>query len=246
MQGRGLALLWVAVVFLSLLPLSASFALPVSGFVESRAASPGQKLSNAGEPKIAPSRQHKVGSAGLRMAGELVPLEPLPPSLSAPVFSLATINDDGSTNMNILTYAVPVGMKPHRRWIISLFQGTLSHENFQKRRKGVLQLLRKRHAPLIEVLGKQGGKEIDKRSACKELGFEWSQSMGPEAPLLLSQCAAYYPLKMEGEFWNAGEHDATMCEMEGIFVEKGAPEIEVRGGEDEAMYTLWLRDEGLI
>lgn len=42
--------------------------------------------------------------------------------LSVPVFSLATINEDGSTNMNIVTYASPVGIKPERLWMISLYK----------------------------------------------------------------------------------------------------------------------------
>lgn len=42
--------------------------------------------------------------------------------LSVPVFSLATINEDGSTNMNIVTYASPVGIEPERLWMISLYK----------------------------------------------------------------------------------------------------------------------------
>lgn len=42
--------------------------------------------------------------------------------LSVPVFSLATVNEDGSTNMNIVTYASPVGIKPEPLWMISLYK----------------------------------------------------------------------------------------------------------------------------
>lgn len=42
--------------------------------------------------------------------------------LSVPVFSLATLNADGSTNMNIVTYASPVGIEPERMWMVSLYQ----------------------------------------------------------------------------------------------------------------------------
>lgn len=44
------------------------------------------------------------------------------PQLSVPVFSLATVNEDGSTNMNIVTYASPVGIKPERLWMVSLYR----------------------------------------------------------------------------------------------------------------------------
>lgn len=42
--------------------------------------------------------------------------------LSVPVFSLATVNEDGSTNMNIVTYASPVGIEPERLWMVSLYK----------------------------------------------------------------------------------------------------------------------------
>lgn len=42
--------------------------------------------------------------------------------LNMPVFSLATINEDGSTNMNIVTYASPAGIEPERLWMISLYK----------------------------------------------------------------------------------------------------------------------------
>lgn len=42
--------------------------------------------------------------------------------LSVPVFSLATVNEDGTTNMNIVTYASPVGIKPEPLWMISLYK----------------------------------------------------------------------------------------------------------------------------
>jgi hypothetical protein len=35
-----------------------------------------------------------------------------PPLLDVPTYSLATLNEDGSTNMNILTYATPVAIRP--------------------------------------------------------------------------------------------------------------------------------------
>ena len=42
--------------------------------------------------------------------------------LSVPVFSLATVNGDGSTNMNVVTYASPVGIEPERLWMVSLYK----------------------------------------------------------------------------------------------------------------------------
>eukprot|EP00808_Paulinella_micropora_P021722 g9527.t1 len=84
-------------------------------------------------------------------AVQLKSISSAPPTLSGPVFSLATVNKDGSTNMNILTYAVTVGRNPSPVWVISLYQGTLSHENFFNQGFGVLQLLKRRHAPLVDM-----------------------------------------------------------------------------------------------
>lgn len=42
--------------------------------------------------------------------------------LSVPVFSLATVNENGSTNMNVVTYASSVGIEPERLWMVSLYQ----------------------------------------------------------------------------------------------------------------------------
>ena len=47
-------------------------------------------------------------------ASTLVPMEAAP-VLTSPVFSLATAVD-GKTNMNMLTYATPVGIRPQRLW----------------------------------------------------------------------------------------------------------------------------------
>ncbi|KAJ1493020.1 hypothetical protein T484DRAFT_1769517 [Baffinella frigidus] len=151
---------------------------------------------------------------GISMQAPLQRIDPPPATLSGPVFSLATLNADGTTNMNVLTYAVPVGLSPTRTWVISLFQGTLSHENFRTRGAGVLQLLRRRHVPLVPILGKQCGRDSDKKAASDEAGFPWeAKDVGgrEEVPLLLPGCAAYYPITMKGEYVNAGEHDAVFA-----------------------------------
>ena len=44
----------------------------------------------------------------------LLPTE-APPLLNSPVYSLATLNADGTTNMQILTYATPVGIERRER-----------------------------------------------------------------------------------------------------------------------------------
>jgi flavin reductase (DIM6/NTAB) family NADH-FMN oxidoreductase RutF len=73
------------------------------------------------------------------------------------VYSLATLNEDGSTNMNIVTFATPVSIEPRRVWAVSLYKHTLSRENFEARGGGVLQVgrcgLAGVHTPHCPVAG---------------------------------------------------------------------------------------------
>ena len=80
-------------------------------------------------------------------APEPLALRPLaaPPVLDVPCFSLATVDADGATNMNVLTYAAPVGIRPARKWCISLYRGTRTHANFAARGSGVAQNLWKKN-----------------------------------------------------------------------------------------------------
>lgn len=127
-------------------------------------------------PRVAGWRAATTLSAAAAPAGAL-PLIPTyaPAVLSVPVYSLATLDadDDTVTNMNILTYASPVGIRPNRVWCVSLYRGTRSHENFAARGWGVLQLLRPAHAELVRPLGGASGRDISKADACAELGFAW-------------------------------------------------------------------------
>ncbi|KAL3769115.1 hypothetical protein ACHAW5_008934 [Stephanodiscus triporus] len=99
------------------------------------------------------------------------------------------------STMNILTYASPVSIKPHRMWCISLYKGTMSHENFARERRGVLQMLRPEHATtgrregtvgvegttgeeeggLIRALGGSSGRDVDKKGICAEMGYAWER-----------------------------------------------------------------------
>ena len=66
---------------------------------------------------------------------------PPPPSLSVPVWSLAVsaeaVSNDTdnnsisteSTNMNIMTYCMPVSIGPPKLWALSIFKGTLTKED---------------------------------------------------------------------------------------------------------------------
>jgi len=93
--------------------------------------------------------------------------------LNVPVWSLSTINEDNmSSNMNLVTYAYPVSIKPKIKWAISLYKGTLTHKNFKNNHLGVLQRLTTSHINAFDILGKRSGYTIDKIKELTDIGYE--------------------------------------------------------------------------
>ena len=145
-----------------------------------------------------------------------------PPLLSSPVFSLSTLCPDGTTNMNMLTYATPVGIRPQRLWAISLYLETRTHANWLLTATGVLQQLTTEHAPLTWVLGGTSGAKVDKATACEELGMPWVESEECGAELLLPGCATYCRLVQQGPLIDAGSHAVAICRVEDMFASDSA------------------------
>ena len=130
----------------------------------------------------------------------LLPTE-APPLLNSPVYSLATLNADGTTNMQILTLRDAGSASRASAVGHFSYEPTLTHANFVKRRSGVLQLLRDVHAPLSYALGGRSGRDDDKAAACAAAGLEWlePQSSAWDAPeRLLPECAHYLRLVQVG------------------------------------------------
>jgi len=163
----------------------------------------------------------------------------MPPVLSSPVYSLATLNADGTTNMQITTYATPVGVSP-RLWAISLYRPTATHENFLNRRSGVLQRLCGRHASLVYALGGRSGRDDDKAAACAAAGFPWLESPETWEERLLPGCASYLRLVQVGELQSCGEHDLVLCRVEGMLAPGG------EAMDDDALSSAQLREMGII
>ena len=182
-----------------------------------------------------------------------------PPLLNSPVFSLATTvptrNPDNAvvvttTNMNIVTYASPMSIRPTRLWAIGLYKETASYENFKQARVGVLQLLTADHISLVRLLGGTSGRDVDKQQACRELGFEWKTLQEDNDddddddiesscfPLVLPGCKSYLCLELVGDLIDGGSHDIAICRVTHMFTD---------AQEDKAhLETQSLRELGII
>ena len=153
------------------------------------------------------------------------------PKLDLPVYSLFTLNDDGTTNANIVTYANTISLEPSK-WSISLYKDTLSHHNFLKRNWGLLQILDKNeHLKIIEVLGKNSGNNIDKMIELKkidenlietiELELTNCISSKPCSPLATMDILCHSPGMVllevcsddndDNGIFDVGDHDMVIC-----------------------------------
>ena len=169
-----------------------------------------------------------------------------PPLLDVPTYSMATCNAKGKTNMNILTYATPVCIRPDRVWSLGLYKETLSCENFLQKKSCILQLLTEQHIPLVKVLGGSSGKDRDKQEECQRLGFTWGHLPGvvegeessTSAPMVLPGCAYYLKLTAIGDPVDCGCHCSVLCKVDAMFVSDPTKTSYVS--------TARLRDLGVI
>lgn len=172
----------------------------------------------------------------------------IPPLIDVPTYSLATLDDMGKTNMNIVTYVTPVSITPDRLWCVGIVKSSLSHANFISQKSGILQLLRPQHSNLVKLLGGSSGADVDKQRECEELGFEW-QSLGENedgfsSPLILPDCAHYLFLKFI-DVVDGGSHDVFICKVENMWTTSSATDDE-SDDQDSYLSTRRLRKLGII
>lgn len=184
----------------------------------------------------------------------------IPPLLDVPTFSLSTTGNDSTSlpsTMNVLTYVSPVAIKPNRMWSISLYKGTLSHENFAKEKRGILQLLRPEHAlckgegdgeapgTLIRILGGSSGRDVNKEALCAKLGYPWqylNSNKGVGWPKVLPNCLYYLKLELVGEMIDCGSHDVAICRV----VDMVSEDDVTSGAELDYVSTRALRGMDVI
>ncbi len=164
-----------------------------------------------------------------------------PPQLDVPTYSLATFNRDGTTNMNIITYATPVSSSPNRVWSLGVYRETLTEENLLRKPVAVLQLLTTEHVPLIDILGGKSGRDVNKKEACSKVGFTWLHCDEFQGLDVIPGCASYLFLTVQGGLLDAGSHlIVPFCQVESMYT----------SGDDMTssahLKTSRLRDLGVI
>ena len=151
--------------------------------------------------------------------------------------------------MNLITYASPIAIKPHEIWALSLFKGTVSHENFAFHKKGILQQLTKSHLNTINLLGKQSGRHVNKLDELETLGHKLSRIQHSNIPELdLPPLQVFYdsPLLIELESLDTppldlGDHWLYLAKVERYYKhhDSALPVME-------PLYTDFLRQQGII
>ena len=151
-------------------------------------------------------------------------------TLSMPVYSLATAPADSAErpSMNITTYCVPVTIKPTPRFAVALYTHTATARNMLATGRGVLQVLRKQHAGLVPLLGKQSAHDVDKITALEEAGFPVVTKHGVPT---LKDALGLIELSIVS-LETAGDHHVALCDV------VSWENIEGQGG---ALYTGDLR-----
>jgi flavin reductase (DIM6/NTAB) family NADH-FMN oxidoreductase RutF len=124
-----------------------------------------------------------------------------------PVYSVSSRNVDGKHNMHIITYATAISMQP-KRFACGIYEGTQTLENINSHPQFVLQLLAASQYRLVDLLGKQSGKNIDKvaRLQKRQLTTQWNGFT------ILKDCLAVMQLKVINRM-NAGDHTLMLCDV---------------------------------
>ena len=174
----------------------------------------------------------------------------VPPLVDVPVWSMATRNEDGSTNFNILTYATPVAIMPDRLYCLGLFKKTKSYENFCRERKCVLLLLTDKHTPYVRLLGGKSGKDVDKEAEWAKLtlsdpGLTLQEiDDNTSTPKVLPSCAYYLRLSAVGDITDGGEsHDLALCKVDEMLL---PGDVDYVANSKEYLSTAKLRALGII
>eukprot|EP00525_Craspedostauros_australis_P000012 CAMPEP_0198121574 /NCGR_PEP_ID=MMETSP1442-20131203/32489_1 /TAXON_ID= /ORGANISM="Craspedostauros australis, Strain CCMP3328" /LENGTH=238 /DNA_ID=CAMNT_0043780413 /DNA_START=51 /DNA_END=767 /DNA_ORIENTATION=+ len=163
-----------------------------------------------------------------------------PPLLNVPTYSVATLNADGTTNMNILSYAIPTSSRPDRIWTLGVYKGTLTETNVLREGTCVLQLLTEEHANLVPLLGGTCGRDVDKAAVCSSKSMPFVALPQSDAPMVLPRCGRYLlmTVDMQQDVVDGGSHWILNCKVERMW--------EVEDGTAPHLMGAKLRELGII
>jgi len=123
-----------------------------------------------------------------------------------PVYSISSKGNEYD-NMNIITYASAVSMKP-KRFICAVYKNTKTLENVRSNGQFVLQILTDNQYALVRLLGKQTGNKINKieRLSKRNLLSEWNGFS------ILKEALAVMEMKIINEI-DGGDHVCFLCDV---------------------------------
>lgn len=81
--------------------------------------------------------------------------------IDLPVYSIGSFDDEGCWNMNIITYASQVSMRP-KQFICGIYYNTKTLNNINRNPVFILQLLAAEQYNLVHTLGRRSGFTYDK------------------------------------------------------------------------------------
>lgn len=148
--------------------------------------------------------------------------------VNLPVYSVSSKGI--KPNMHICTYVSAVSMQP-KRMMVAIYHGTQTIENITQTGEFVLQLLADEQFNLVNLLGKQSGKKIDKigRLEKRKLLTEWNGYQ------VLQKALAVMYLKVVNEM-EGGDHRVYLCDVRSY----------QNLNEGDALTTRILGDKGII
>jgi flavin reductase (DIM6/NTAB) family NADH-FMN oxidoreductase RutF len=125
-----------------------------------------------------------------------------------PIWSLSTLDNTGTCNMNICSYVTPISMKP-KEFIVGIYYNTQTFENISKTKHGLLQLLAKDQDHLVRQLGKKSSLKTNKmKKILKE------ESVGTHnSYTYLQECIGYIELEFYKIIKTSGDHAIGIARM---------------------------------
>jgi flavin reductase (DIM6/NTAB) family NADH-FMN oxidoreductase RutF len=123
-----------------------------------------------------------------------------------PVYSISSKGNEYD-NMNIITYASAVSMKP-KRFICAVYKNTKTLENVRLNGSFVLQILSDTQYALVRLLGKQSGNKINKigRLRKRNLISDWKGFN------VLKDALAVMEMNIINEI-DGGDHVCFLCDV---------------------------------